>query len=331
MIKGLLSRTFSGDSAQSSWGGWRCAGFAVLTLACFIGLNIAGCGGSSGGGLSAVKNPTVTIKLLLTGGGVASNVTVIFNGKQQVTNSAGVATYPNIAPGSYTLAYTIGGQSSSVTIAVSSDASQTFVAVQGQTSVGANGIVIRGFVYNNNDATTDVCASTALGVTDSLLVRVRDLNSAGEPIVASYIKPRQDAAGTPVNVQGSYQFFNIPNPGTYEVEVRPAPGSPVPWVGQSASFTINAGQTINNLTVCANQNGILPGVPPPPGTPTPGGTPTAGPTSTLQPSPTPTTFASNTPIPTTTPTAIPTDTPTPTPTNTPTPTPTNTPTPTATP
>jgi hypothetical protein len=153
------------------------------------------------------------------------------------------------------------------------------------------------------------------------MIRVRDLNQAGTPIVASQIKP--DQCNLAQSEWGKFVVQNIPGPGTYRIEVRQAPpaadappDTTAPFTGNSASFTVNANQTISDLDICANASSVAPGPPPPPPvTPTPAGT-FVFPTSTPTPLATLSGTAPGSGVPTATPTATATPAATATPTAT---------------
>lgn len=308
--------------------GWQCALLASFVLAAFVGLNLAGCGGGgSGGGIFQPTTVSVTIQLQ-DSNGAAQEGTVTLN-SQTLTTSGGQAVFSGLKPGTYQLTYDVPNDafpSQSANIVVGNDAAQTFVAVPGVTGVvgsggGMAGITVSGRIFlNTGDPSAFNCRLGSLGVCATVLVRVRDLNQAGTPIVASQIKP--DQCNLSADQRGLFVVQNVPGPGTYRIEVRQAPPAPnappdttAPFTGNSASFTVIANQSVSDLNICANASAVAPGTPPPPPiTPTPAGTltfPTATPIFTLSgtppisgiPTPTPTSNATPTATPTVTATA----------------------------
>ena len=271
--------------ARNRPAGWQCALLASLVLSGFVGLNLAGCGG---GGIKGPIAPTaaeVTIKLQDSNGG-ALNGTVSLN-SQTLTTSGGQAVFADLKPGTYQLTYDVVGDAfpaQTATIIVGNDSTQTFVAVPGITGVTGPsgtmaGITLSGrILLNTGDPSNFNCSFGSLGVCATVLVRVRDLNQAGMPIVASQIKP--DQCNLPADQRGLFVVQNVPGPGTYRIEVRQAPPPPnappdttAPFTGNSASFTVIANQTVADLNICANPSAVAPGTPPsPPITPTPAGT-----------------------------------------------------------
>lgn len=311
-----------------SWNGWRCAGAAMLSLTGFVVVNVAGCGGGGGGGNPITTPRSSSVNVVLRDlNGQATNGTVTI-GDTTLTTTAGRATFSGIKPGTYTLRYSASGVTSSATIVVTDELTQSFVVVPGITDNVGRGISVRGRIFlnpnsNTGNAGTSACTSGSLPVTASLLIRVRSLNDPGQPIVSDFIRP--DQSRLPASQQGTFSIVTIPRNGTYRVEVRAAPNSTASFSGNSASFTIRNGQVENDLNICANQGDLGPGQgtpPPPPGTPSgtgiPGGTATpAATTTTGAGTPTSTPAGGATPAPTADP-SVPTSTPEPTPTLTPT-------------
>lgn len=325
------------NRAAHNWNGWRCAGVAMLSLAGFVVVNVAGCGGGGGGGgsnpITTPKTSTVLV-VLRDINGQPTNGTVTI-GDTTLTTTAGRASFTGVKPGNYTLRYTASGVTSSAAITVTDERIQSFIVVPGLTDNVGRGITVRGRIFlnpNSNTGSSSVaaCTSGSLPVTAPLLIRVRSLNDAGQPIVSDFVRP--DQSRLPLSQQGTFAIVTIPRNGTYRVEVRAAPNSPASFAGSSASFTIRNGQVENALNICVNQGDLGPGQgtpPPPPGTP--GSTPTTGPgTPTATPDPGGPTATPNPGGPTATPGGVPTATSQPTPTPTPTPTATPTPDPNAT-
>ena len=315
----------------------RCAGLALLALVGFIGLNIAGCGGGGGGGgggniitLNPV-NATFEIRdangALIVGGSVNLRSQVFNVNLTQNTNNQGRTTFTGLQPGEYSIF--VNGQASG-TITVGGDNNQVYRVIQGQNDqLPPGAVVVTGKIrLNTGDPNTSNCTFNSLGVSARVLVRVRDLNTPGQPIVYSFIKPDQTAS--PANQRGNYVAI-IPRPGTYRIEVRQAPPDEnntqagAFFTGNSESRTFPAGPA-DNYDICARDTVGNP--PPPPVTSSPTLTPV--PTAT-QGGTTPTATPTTTATATATATATPTATATATATATPTPTATATPTPTATP
>ena len=321
-----MSNALGFKKRGTSWTAWRCAGFATLALSGCVIANVAGCGG---GGTSPInptdptqQGQTVTIGLV-DANAAGINGTITLNGVTKTTSNAR-ATFTGLAPGQYPLTFTVAGQTTTTTIIVNSETNQTFVASPGFTNVSSNGIRVTGRVLLNSPATSAVvaCTSTSTPVTAALVIRVRALNIPGQPIIASILRPAQNAGGN-----GSYAILSFPRPGTYRVEARSInSNSAAQFTGTSASFTVTSNQSVANLDICVNSGLVGPGgtPPPPPGTPTPApGTPGAGtPGSTNTPQATVTNTpiggsgVPNTPAPGSTNTPVPADTATPVPTAT---------------
>ncbi|MDF2441589.1 MAG: hypothetical protein JWN98_2573 [Abditibacteriota bacterium] len=313
--------------AAPGWNAWRCAGVAMLSLAGFVVVNVAGCGGGGGGGNNPITTPrTSTINVVLRDiNGQPTNGTVTL-GDTTLTTTAGRVSFTGIKPGNYTLRYTASGVTSSAAIVVTDERTQSFVVVPGLTDNVGRGITVRGRIFlNPNAGSTASCTSGSSPVTAPLLIRVRSLNDPGQPIVSDFIRP--DQSRLPVSQQGTFSIVTIPRNGTYRVEVRTAPNSTAAFTGTSASFTIRNGQAVTDLNICANQGDFGPGQgtpPSPPATPTGSPAGTGTPVATTGPgTPTSTPVGNGTPTATPDP-SVPTSTPEPTPTNTAVPTPTAT-------
>lgn len=360
MVKWLQTQREVVRSGAGPGGAWRCAGVALLTLVVFVGLNIAGCGG--GGGGSSIISPTPAanglIIVLRDANGRPVNGSVTLRGVTMNTVNAR-ASFANVPAGTYQVTVVAGGIKTTTSIAVTSERGQTFVV----SPSGSGTIIITGRVLlNGTDSSGNPtgCNGFGLGqgVSGRVIVRIRDLNTFGQPIVASYIKPDQSSLSA--SQQGVFAL-HISMPGTYRVEVRPASATgSAPFFGFSTSFVVIKGQTsVPSLDVCAavctspDLTTCLGGTPPPPpgstptpigngtpGTPsattipgatvTPGGPATPTTNGTSSPASTPTSGGGSTPTPggpTVTPGGVPTPTAAPTPTPTPTPTPAPTPTP----
>lgn len=289
-------------------GAWRCGLAATVVLMGFLGLNLSGCGG--GGGRSEF-NPraSVTIQLRDVNGNISEGTLTLNN--QTLTTSGGQAVFANLRPGTYQLTYDVQGDAfpaANTTLVISSDAQQTFSVVPGVTGAGGSGtpggagITLTGrILLNTGDPNSVNCTEGSLGVAAQVLVRVRDLNQPGRPIVASYIKP--DQSNLPANERGRFTIVSVPSSGTYRIEVRQAPppadappDTTAPFTGNSASFVVTNGQTQSELDICANPFNFAPGEPPPPPiTPTP--VPTVSfPTPNLTPGVTPGTTPGVTPV-----------------------------------
>jgi len=323
-IRFLQSNSGRTRATGSSWNAWRCAGWATLALAGCVVTNVAGCGGGSNSG-SPIPEERANARFLLTNlNGLPVNGTVTIGDQTQTTTNGRVAF--NIKPGTYAVRYTIGGQSYTTSIVVARTGNPTFALVEGGTAGQTVRITGRILLNNSNDAANASCDVTSTPITGRVLVRLVALDLPERPTVASYI--REDQTTLPISQQGRYTITAIPMRGTYWVEVRPAPitaGQPSPqFTGRSASFTISAGQSLNNVDLCASSGVIGPGTPPPPpGTPTPTVDPSATPTE--QPTTTPTVDPTATP--TVDPSATPTVDPSATPTGNPSATPTGNPSP----
>ena len=324
---GAAPASRNGRPMRASWSAWRCASLASLALAGCVVANVAGCGGGGGGG-TVVPTPqlaTATI-LLLNPAGTGVNGTVTLNDVTKTTTNSR-AVFPNLRAGTYPLTFTVAGVSTRTSIVVAGNRSETYVAVPGLSNVSSNGIQVRGRTLLNSPATStdSACTSDSQPVTAPLVIQVRALNLVGRPIVATGVRA--------ANTDGRYIVFTIPSPGTYRVEARSLDSSAAPFSGSSASFTIQAGQTQQNLDICTNQSLSAPGgtPPPPPGTatPVPGtGTGTGTPNATLTAGATPGATATTNPNATATATGgvgVPTQTAAGTPTNSPVPQPTATP------
>lgn len=261
-------------SRRSVWNAWRCAGWASFALAGCVVVNVAGCGGGT-----AVRPPSVlanvTIVTRNANGAAVSGIPVTLNGVTQ-TATNGRTTFNNLAPGNYTVTTVSGGQTTSSTLAVSGDRTQAFVLVVGQ---GFENLTVNGRILQNpGDGTVANCGAAGTEpLTAPVMIRVRKLSDPNNQFVVSFIRPAQ--INLPIAQRGNFSIQTIPGPGTYRVEVRPIAGDPTSnFSGNSASFTIAAGQTINNLVICAN-SGLIPPPPPPPGA-TPTATATANATAT---------------------------------------------------
>jgi hypothetical protein len=321
----------------------------MLTLSGFVALNVAGCGGGGGGSqgqIDTIGTATVTF-VLRDAAGATVNGTVTLAGKTLSTTNGRVS-FSQIKPGTYKVSYNIRGTITTTTIVVGSDRSQTFLAGPG--GAGSSRISVSGRIFLNEgaDPNTPNCTTFSTGVAAPVLIRVRDVNAAGRPIILTFLKP--DQSNLAASSRGLYSIVGIPESGTFLVEVRQAPNSAAVFTGNSAFFTVRNGQAITNLNICANPSNTAPAPTPPGGTPgatvtptgnetttptetasgteTPTATGSASPTATGSASPTATTTETGVPTPTEQPTLTPTFTPTPTATGTTTPTPTPSPTPT---
>lgn len=318
------------------WGAWNCAVYALLAVAGFITMNVAGCGGGGGGGpIGGPNGVSVTITLRDQTGNRIDGTGTLTKGVLTVnfTTANGDAVVTGVAAGTYTATVTTNGQTFTQSITVSSDSGQNFVIIPGQTTTGSSGAnltIVTGRIFlNRGNPTTGRCDNPTpdQGVTARVLIRARSRSTGF--IVASFVRDQQPIT-TPDAQKG---VFIIPlPPGSYTLEVRQAP--PLSSSEGSAPITGNSGifqvPGVTSVTICANEGTTSPnGTPTPTAsltpipTITPGPSPTAGPTPTFTPGgPLPT--ATNTPSATATPTATPGGPP-PNPTFTPAPTFTATP------
>ena len=317
-------------AGQRRWGAWNCAFYAMVAVAGFITLNVAGCGGGGNSLIPLFRPVNITIQLRDNAGNVTNGTGTVRGGvfTANFTTNLGAATVSSIPPGTYTVTVTAGGITSNTTMVIGADNGQSFVIVPG---LPASGTLVTGRIFlNRGDPLNGNCANPNddQGVTAKVLIRARRISD--NLIIASFIREQQ-AFNVPTDQRGKF-VFPLPA-GAFRIEVRQAPPtsateSTAPITGNSPIFNLPA---TSSLVICANEGSTAPG-----GTPTPTATTTPLPTSTPLGGPTPT----NTPVggPTATPTTVPvaTNMPTPRPTATntpggPPPNPTFTPAPTFTP
>src|SRR5690349_21318477 len=100
-------RNWLSKMKRQRWGAWNCAVYALLAVAGFVTLNVAGCGGGGGGGSviggGGTANVTFTLRdqtgNRVDGTGTVTNGVVTIN----FTTTAGDAVISNIKPGTYTV------------------------------------------------------------------------------------------------------------------------------------------------------------------------------------------------------------------------------------
>jgi hypothetical protein len=295
---------------RATWNAWRCAGWATLALTGCVVVNVAaGCGGGGGGGTGVPAPSSSVVFVLRNAAGNAVNGSVTL-GETTLNSSGGRVVFPGVTPGRYTVRFTVGGQTTSTLIVVNqTDKNQTFTLVPGSDQPGV-GITVRGRILLSDNADPNApvaCTAASQPVTAQLLLEVRDLNAGGLPVVATQI--RRDQTRDPRSTQGTYSIFNIPYRGTFRIVVRPgravSPNEPIqPFSGQSASFTIQPGQSELNLDICVRAGeGTPPGTPAATVSPTATASATASPTVTATETASPTATATETASPTATETA----------------------------
>ena len=246
---------------------------AFLVAVPFASVNLAGCGGGSGGGplgggTPVAKKVTVTFQLFDESGDRTDGTVTLGEGamgRTQQSVSSGT-TFTEVPAGTYTVIFTSSsGVTTRGTIVVANDATQSFKLQSGSTTVPPRGLTISGRVLlNTGNAGVNNCGSTNTPITARVVVRVRETNSPDRPIVASTEKPNQTSGSISQNQRGAYEINGLPGPGTYEVEVvsaSPTAADPNPgtFTGRSAIVTITTQSEITGLNVCAN-----PGSSPPP-------------------------------------------------------------------
>lgn len=319
----------------------------MLVLGSFLALNLAGCGGSSGGpggvlqptpfpGTTPVAAPgAVTFQLQLVDGSNASGGTVTLSSGSGRTYTAkassnGRVSLRNIPTGLYTLVFTVvqptgqnNGQPLTTTRSLTvTSGTNGFALRQGDTG-NSNPFTISGRVLLNPAGTTDPdgnsatgnCAAVITPITDALIVTVRDLNATnGNPIIAQVVRPAQ-AATTPGTQRGLYSISIPYRPRSFQVTVTNSNDAPFAGVSASTSFP-QTDTSVINVDVCTNNSTVAPL---PVVTQTPIPTAVVAPTTvgTSVATPTPTVVSNPTPIPTVVPTTTPVPPATPIPTNTP--------------
>jgi hypothetical protein len=285
----LQTLPVSAHSARRRFLNWRAAGLALALCSTGAVISLSGCGGGGGGGNSIAPLPDTTVTFqLFDQNGLATSGTVTLQPAaggtaRVVTSTNNRAVFDKVKPGNYQVVFVIGSVTTTGTVSVSFDSAQIFALTQGTSSVPNQGITVSGRVLlNTGNANTSNCNAASAGVTARVVVRVRDINKDGSPIVASTVKADQTATSNAL-VRGTFTVSNLPGPGTYVVEVRQAgptaPGAndaPAPFTGRSPVFTISAGETARpGITICANQGTFAPGDAPTTASPTPTATATA--------------------------------------------------------
>lgn len=201
-----------------------CASSALLVLGGFMSLNLAGCGGgggktngSGGFGPTPVATPaSQTLSFVLqrqdgqvsAGGNLtltpgAGTVSGVLTAK---ANTSGVATIPNVPPGTYTATFNVvtgGGVSlstTSTTIMVTRNPNQTFLLLQDQpmgTTTG--GFAVSGTVRFNPGATATATATN----TPTATPVPPPTNTPGPPPVATPL-PTEVPTATPTSTPSPF-------------------------------------------------------------------------------------------------------------------------------
>jgi hypothetical protein len=242
-----------------------CATLGLTLLVGGVAVNLAGCGGSSGGstGSVAFANVDVTFSLFDTAGAPA-NGTIVIAGRT-ITSAGTQAVVTAIAPGTYSVSFTINAVTTTASVVLGVEPTQRYVLVEGITGQNNAGVTLTGRVLLNSPTTAPAshCNAGSVGISNSLLIRVRDVNQPGEPIVASITKP--DQGGDTAANQGRFVITGIPpavapNARTYRIEVKQVSTSTAPTSGQSGTFTVVPGQTTipSTIEICANFSGTAP-------------------------------------------------------------------------
>lgn len=321
------------SNAVSRRGAWRCVGGSLFGLVALIALNLAGCGGG-GGGNSGVGPRRVSLTILArdpnNGASLAGAVTLKGQGSTRtLTVAAGSedsgATFSDVLPGTYTVSLD-GGRATQ--IFVSTNAAQTIQFINGTVAPGiTSSIPVRGRLLFNPSLTpqpigSGSCGTDAPAVTRAVLLSVRNLDAAGQPIVFFQVKPDQSSTSdTPtaaeMAAQGRFEIRNLPLSvdrrgkaiaTAFRIEITKVPTTGMLTAdifGTSAAFTLTPNGTVVTLPdVCTSPSASF--VPTPPGATATGtgtGFATATPRPTATITPTPTATAVGTPTPTSAPTA----------------------------
>lgn len=247
---------------------------AFALAAPFAAVQLSGCGGGGGGGGGTTfQQPTANVTFLLvdengadTGGTVQLSQGATVIGVQQSLNNRPIV-FNNIKTGNYNVIFTdSNGTTTQATIAVASEANQTFQLTSGQSTAPNQGFTISGIVQlNSTVSNTASCGDSSEGIAERLIIRVRDANQPDRPIVASTEKSFQNANVVPASQLGAFRIGSIPGPGTYIIEAITASANsndPTPerFTGRSPAFTITDSQTsIRGLKICANSGRFAPG------------------------------------------------------------------------
>lgn len=248
--------------------------FAVVAFVVGLPLaavTVSGCGGGGGGSslnpVGQQQPVTVIFQLQDANGNFADGSVTLGEGDtsrtQQSLNQR--VSFTEVAPGTYNVVFTVNGVTTQGSVTVARDATQTFLLQSGTSNIPNQGITVSGIIrLNTGDANTNNCTAASAPVTARVVIRVRDVNQADEPIVTSGEKPRQDNANVPVAQRGRYQIGGLPGPGTYVLEVVSAGATasdpnPSKFTGRSAAFTVSEGQTsIPGLNICSNASESAP-------------------------------------------------------------------------
>ena len=249
-----------------------CAGGTLLVFGGFLTVNLAGCGGGGGNGITTVPTPRpvgANFRIVQQDGTSPSKggtVTLTGNG-QTYTGTAdnnGVVNLGNVPPGNYSVTFTATDNANQTLpattrqLSITNSGAQNFVLVQGDTGKGA--FTLSGTIFlNSPDGSPDSnCNASSTPYIGDALISVRDLNdTSGAPIIAQVVRPLQNSTAS--NLQGRYTISIPTRPRSFRVEVTPASNQGTRIAGIGATTTFTQGNTsLDNVNVCANQNGVIP-------------------------------------------------------------------------
>lgn len=188
-----------------------CASSALLVLAGFMTINLAGCGGGGGGGNGGFGSPTATPgaqsitfrlvrqNLAASNGGTVTLTSSTGTVLTAVANADGIATLANVPPGVYTVKFTVLGDTGAIistttsTVTITRASGQTLLLLQDQGAGSTGGFLVSGTLRQNPRV-----VATATATPGATATGTPGATATGTPV----------ATATPAPTVGPFQFAN---------------------------------------------------------------------------------------------------------------------------